>query len=41
MENLMRFRHNVMNVNSIAAFEGIRGGMNQNCKDVYFVRFAG
>lgn len=41
MENLMRFRHNVMNVNSIAAFEGIRGGVNQNCKDVYFIRLAG
>lgn len=41
MENLMRFRHNVMNVNSISAFEGIRGGMNQNCKDVYFIRLVG
>lgn len=41
MKNLMRFRHNVMNVNSIAAFEGIRGGLNQNCKDVYFVRLVG
>lgn len=41
MENLMRFRHNAMNVNSISAFEGIRGGMNQNCKDVYFIRFLG
>lgn len=41
MENLMRFRHNAMNVNSISAFEGIRGGVNRNCKDVYFVRFVG
>lgn len=41
MENLMRFRHNVMNVTSISAFEGIRGGMNQNCKDVYFIRLLG
>ncbi len=41
MENLMRFRHNAMNVTSISAFEGIRGGLNQNCKDVYFIRFLG
>ncbi len=41
MENLRRFRHNVMNVNSISAFESIRGGVNENCKDVYFVRFVG
>lgn len=41
MENLIRFRHNAMNVTSISAFEGIRGGMNQNCKDVYFIRFLG
>ncbi len=37
----MRFRHNVMNVDSILAFEGIRGGINQNCKDVYFIRLTG
>lgn len=30
-----------MNINSVFAFEGIRGGMNQNCKDVYFVRLVG
>ena len=41
MENLMRFRHNAMEVTSLSAFEGIRGGMNQNCKDVYFVRLLG
>ncbi len=41
MENIMRFRHNVMNVDSILAFEGIRGGINQNCKDVYFIRLTG
>lgn len=41
MEKTIRFRHNVMNVNSMAAFEGVRGGMNQNCKDVYFVRLVG
>ena len=41
MENIIRFRHNVMHVNSLLAFERIRGGMNQNCKDVYFVRLVG
>lgn len=41
MENFVKFRHNVMNVHSISAFESIRGGINQNCKDVYFVRFVG
>ena len=37
----MRFRHNVMHVNSLSAFECIKGGVNQNCKDVYFVRLVG
>ena len=37
----MRFRHNVINVDSFADFESIRGGVNQNCRDVYFVRFVG
>lgn len=37
----MRFRHNVMHVNSLSAFEGIKGGVNQDCKDVYFVRLVG
>lgn len=41
MEDAIRFRHNVMNVDSIAAFERIKGGINQNCKDVYFVRLTG
>ena len=41
MEGIMRFRHNVMDVNSITAFEQIRGGVNKNCKDVYFVRAVG
>lgn len=41
MRDILRFRHNVMDVNSVSAFEGIRGGVNQNCKDVYFVRMTG
>ena len=41
MGGIMRFRHNVINVDSFADFESIRGGVNQNCRDVYFVRFVG
>ena len=41
MNDIIRFRHNVMQVNSLAAFSGIKGGVNQSCKDVYFVRLAG
>lgn len=41
MEGLMRFRHNVMNVQTISTFESIIGGINNNCKDVYFVRAVG
>ena len=41
MNDVLRFRHNVLDVNSVAAFEGIKGGVNQNCKDVYFVRMTG
>lgn len=41
METVIRFRHNAMHIHSLAAFGGIKGGMNQNCKDVYFVRLLG
>ena len=41
MEGLMRFRHNVMDVQTISTFENIIGGINNNCKDVYFVRAVG
>lgn len=41
MENIMRFRHNAMQVNSLSAFMGMKGGVRQNCKDVYFVRLIG
>lgn len=41
MEEILKFRHNVMNVTTIDAFENIKGGMNHRCKDVYFVRAIG
>lgn len=34
-------RYNVMGLASIEAFAGIKGGMNGNCKDVYFLRATG
>lgn len=34
-------RYNVMSLSSIMAFAGINGGMNGNCKDVYFLRVTG
>lgn len=34
-------RYNVIGLASIEAFAGIKGGMNGNCKDVYFVRATG
>ncbi len=34
-------RYNVMGLTSIEAFAGVKGGMNGNCKDVYFLRAAG
>ena len=41
MEELIRFRHNVMDVQTISTFENIKGGINNNCKDVYFARAVG
>ncbi len=41
MGELLKCRHNVMDITSIKAFENIIGGMNGNCKDVYFVRLLG
>ncbi len=38
---ILKFRHNVMGIFSISAFENIRGGINKDCKDVYFVRALG
>ncbi len=40
----VRYRYNALNINSLASFAGVKGGVNQNCKDVYFLRaraFAG
>lgn len=34
-------RYNVMGLASIEAFAGVKGGINGNCKDVYFVRATG
>lgn len=34
-------RYNIMAINTIASFAGIRGGMSEHCKDVYFIRGIG
>ncbi len=39
--NYIEKRYNVMGLFSIEAFAGIKGGMNGNCKDVYFLRMTG
>lgn len=41
MEQITRFRHNVMQIKSLSDFQGIKGGVHRDCKDVCFVRFAG
>ncbi len=41
MEEALRFRHNVMKVSSVRAFEQMRGGVCQNMKTVCFVRLLG
>lgn len=41
MEGIHRFRHNAINISTISAFENIKGGINDACKDVYFVRAVG
>lgn len=41
MGEKISLRYNVMEVSSIDTFENIKGGMNHNCKDVYFVRLVG
>lgn len=42
MENqTFKTRYNVMDISSLAAFANIKGGMNGNCKDVYFIRAVG
>lgn len=34
-------RHNVLNIATISSFAGIKGGINRECKDVYFIRCIG
>jgi len=41
MDYDFKTRYNVMNISSISGFLNIRGGINNNCKDVYFVRIIG
>ena len=41
MSTVFRVRHNVMRVTSISNFAQITGGVNNDCKDVYFVRLLG
>lgn len=37
----MNIRYNIMDVNSVAGFTNVKGGLNNKCKDVYFVSFIG
>lgn len=39
-ENI-KYRHNIININSINTFVNIHGGCNKNCRDVYFIRTLG
>ena len=34
----LTYRHNVMEINSLEAFVGIKGGVSNGVRDVYFVR---
>lgn len=38
---MMKVRYNIMQVTSLMTFANIKGGYNQECKDVYFVRCIG
>lgn len=40
-QGIIRYLHNVMNINSIEAFGNIRGSVHQDCRAVYFVRVLG
>lgn len=35
---MVRYRYNALNIDSLEAFARVRGGVNQDCQDVYFVR---
>ncbi len=37
----MKVRHNIINITSLITFANIKGGVNQTCKDVYFIRCIG
>lgn len=41
MEKITKFRHNVMGISDIRAFQSVYGEVNDGCKDVYFVRAVG
>ena len=38
MEQIIRFRHNVIHVSSINTFEGIKGGMNHALQGCIFCK---
>lgn len=40
-DETFKTRRNIMNVSSIDMFINIKGGINRNCKDVYFARITG
>lgn len=41
MNEKVSYRHNVMRINSIDTFLNIKGGLNHNLRDVYFIRGLG
>ena len=41
MENILQTRYNAMSITNISTFESIKGRVNGECKDVYFVRAVG
>ena len=38
---MIKYRHNIMAINSIKAFAGIKGTLDNNVRDVYFIRAVG
>lgn len=40
-QNVIKYRHNIMSIHSLDVFGSIIGGMQQGCRDVYFVRALG
>lgn len=41
MGSVITYRHNIMNIGSLDTFFSIRGGCNNNLRDVYFIRALG